>query len=99
MDLEMPVLDGYAATRRIRGHETMGHVPIVAMTAAALESDAEECRRAGMDDVLTKPLTVAQVEETLSRYLGAPSTSGAASTARPRASSPLPRGRERRRAG
>lgn len=99
MDLEMPVLDGYAATRRIRDHEAAGHVPIVAMTAAALESDAEECRRAGMDDVLTKPLTVAQVEETLARYLGAPSPSGAAATPRPRAVSPLPRAPARRRAG
>jgi CheY-like chemotaxis protein/signal transduction histidine kinase len=95
MDLEMPVLDGYAATRRIRSHEAAGHVPIVAMTAAALESDAEECRRAGMDDVLTKPLTVAQVEQTLSRHLGVASPSGAVSTLRPR----VPIGRERRRAG
>jgi CheY-like chemotaxis protein len=95
MDLEMPVLDGYAATRRIRAHETAAHVPIVAMTAAALESDAEECRRAGMDDVLTKPLTVAQVEETLARFVGAPTTTGGSVSARPRA----PSGRGLRRAG
>jgi two-component system sensor histidine kinase/response regulator len=57
MDCQMPVLDGYAATREIRARENGGaRIPIVALTANAMKKDELECRQAGMDAHLAKPL-------------------------------------------
>jgi two-component system sensor histidine kinase/response regulator len=79
MDLQMPVMDGFVATRRIRDHEAWGkRTPIVALTANAMTGQMERCLAAGMDAFLTKPLDVKQLRETLDRLgLGvreAPST-------------------------
>jgi signal transduction histidine kinase/ActR/RegA family two-component response regulator len=71
MDCQMPVMDGYEATRRIRALERDSgrHVPIVALTANAMASGREESRAAGMDDLLTKPLTLAALTEKLGAWL------------------------------
>jgi two-component system sensor histidine kinase/response regulator len=72
MDLQMPELDGYETTRRIRAAETgEQHLPIIAMTAAALEGDREAALQAGMDDHLAKPLRPDQLDAVLERWTGA----------------------------
>ena len=68
MDVHLPHIDGYTATRHIRAHETR-HRPIIAMTAAAVEGERERCLEAGMDDFLTKPVNAALLAETLERWL------------------------------
>jgi CheY-like chemotaxis protein len=75
MDCQMPVMDGYEATRAIRELEVHGatragvRVPIVALTANALVGDAELCRAAGMDDHLAKPYTRKQLATLMARWL------------------------------
>lgn len=71
MDCHMPEMDGYAATRAIRAAEGEArHTPIVALTASAMEDDRARCLAAGMDDYLTKPVTLETLKNTLRRYLG-----------------------------
>jgi len=70
MDCQMPELDGYETTAELRKRrDEVSRIPIVALTAAALDGDRDRCLRAGMDDYLAKPLTLEQLRETLSRWL------------------------------
>lgn len=72
MDCQMPVMDGFEASRRIRQREqSMGlpQVPIVALTANAISGDREHCLAQGMDDYLSKPFSQMQLYQTLSRWL------------------------------
>ena len=82
MDLSMPVMNGLQASRAIRDIEsgTGRRVPIVAVTAHVLDGDREECLAAGMDDYLTKPISVEKLEEKLDRWLRCDKTQGATGT-------------------
>jgi len=71
MDCQMPELDGYEATQRIREAEHGHHTPIIAMTAHSMTGDRERCLAVGMDDYLTKPLRTDELERVLSRWLPA----------------------------
>ena len=69
MDCQMPVMDGYDATRKIREIESNKHIPIIAMTANAMKGDKEKCIEAGMDDYLSKPVKVEDIAKVLTKYL------------------------------
>jgi len=71
MDCQMPGIDGYETTRRLRQREASRHLPIIAMTANAMKGDRELCLAAGMDDYLSKPIRLDRLREILSRYLPA----------------------------
>ncbi len=75
MDMHMPVMGGIEATQEIRTRETDNHqarTPIIAMTAAAMQSDKEACIAAGMDDYLAKPIRAKDLLEKLLAYGGRP---------------------------
>jgi PAS domain S-box-containing protein len=71
MDVSMPVMNGHQASRAIRELEsgTGRRVPIVAVTAHVLDGDREQCLAAGMDDYLTKPISIDKLEEMIDRWL------------------------------
>lgn len=69
-DCHMPNLDGYGLATSIREEESGGHrIPIVAITADALQGTGEQCKQAGMDDYLTKPLLISDLSEKLEKWL------------------------------
>ena len=69
MDCQMPVMDGFEATRRIRLDPRFTGLPILAMTANAMASDKEKCVDSGMNDHIAKPIDVAQLFLTLARWI------------------------------
>jgi CheY-like chemotaxis protein/HPt (histidine-containing phosphotransfer) domain-containing protein len=75
MDCQMPVMDGFTATRRIREREAReghgAHLPIIALSANVMSEDRENCMAAGMDAHLGKPLEPTQLADCLGRYLKA----------------------------
>jgi CheY-like chemotaxis protein/HPt (histidine-containing phosphotransfer) domain-containing protein len=85
MDVQMPVLDGFAATAAIRESEAKSdkHTPIIAMTAHAMMGDRERCLAAGMDDYVSKPFRPRALFEAVERVAPAASNEGAISNAAP----------------
>ena len=70
MDINLPVLDGYEATRRIKGGASLGATPIIAVTSYALSGDEAKARTAGCDGYVTKPFSPRQLLAKLREYLG-----------------------------
>ena len=69
MDMQMPVMDGLEATRRIRRATGATRIPVVAMTANAFAEDQAACRAAGMDDFLTKPVEPEVLYRVILKYI------------------------------
>ncbi|MBE9610282.1 ATP-binding protein [Chitinilyticum piscinae] len=69
MDCQMPVMDGLEATRRLRQQPQTATLPIIALTANALQESEQACLDAGMDDFLTKPINFDLLRQVLARYL------------------------------
>jgi len=72
MDCQMPVMDGYEATQELRAFEeknSMHRLPVIAMTANAMQGDKEKCLAAGMDDYVSKPVNQQALKDTLAKWL------------------------------
>jgi PAS domain S-box-containing protein len=95
MDCQMPVMDGYAATRVIREREGAGgkRTPIVAVTANAMREDYDRCRDAGMDDFVAKPVTLAALANAIERAVIAGRTSDPSAAGSEQGSTSKPRRR------
>jgi PAS domain S-box-containing protein len=79
MDVQMPEMDGLVATQRIRNRQSAvrnHRVPVIALTAHAMQDDRDECLRAGMDDYLSKPVSRTALAEKLSHWLSEPKHTG-----------------------
>jgi len=69
MDIQMPVMDGYDATRQIRKNPTAAELPIIAMTANVLQAEREKCLQAGMNDYITKPIDTLLLFRTMGHWI------------------------------
>jgi signal transduction histidine kinase/CheY-like chemotaxis protein len=76
MDCQMPVMDGYTATREIRKNPTFKDMPVIAMTANAMAGDKEKVVDAGMNDHIAKPLDVGQMFATLAKWIAPKKSAG-----------------------
>lgn len=70
MDIILPELDGWGATRRIKAAEETKSIPIIALTAHAMDSDRKKALEAGCDEYETKPVDISRLLEKISRLLG-----------------------------
>ncbi len=70
MDLSLPVIDGWEATRRLKANEALKHIPVIALSAHAMTGDEAKARQSGCDDYISKPLDENMLFEKLARFLG-----------------------------
>ena len=70
MDIQMPVIDGYEATRRIKADPALARIPVVAVSSFAMKGDEEKARAAGCDHYVTKPYSPIQLLRMIRGYLG-----------------------------
>ena len=81
MDIQMPVMDGLEATRRIRENPAWRHLPIVAMTAHAMNEDRERCLEAGMNSYVLKPVKADHLLQTIERFVNGADSKGSKAAA------------------
>ena len=70
MDIQMPIIDGYEATRRIKADPALARIPVVAVSSFAMKGDEEKARAAGCDQYVTKPYSPMQLLRMVRGYLG-----------------------------
>jgi two-component system cell cycle response regulator DivK len=70
MDIQLPVMDGYEATRRIKADPATAHIPVIAVTSYALSGDEEKTRAAGCDGYIAKPFSPRQLLATVREFVG-----------------------------
>ncbi|MFH1740793.1 MAG: response regulator [bacterium] len=68
MDVEMPLMDGFETTKRIRQDPSSKHIPVVALTAHAMESVRNQCIKAGMDDYISKPVSFEEIQKSIEKW-------------------------------
>jgi len=69
MDMQLPILDGYETTRRIKADERLTKIPVIALTAYAMKGDREKTREAGCDGYISKPIIPEEFIKTINSYL------------------------------
>jgi two-component system cell cycle response regulator DivK len=69
MDIQMPIVDGYEATRRIKANPTLATIPVIVVTSYALSGDEDKARAAGCDDYITKPYSPRQLLAKIKEHL------------------------------
>ncbi len=69
MDLSLPVMDGWTVIRKLKADPELGSIPIIAMTAFAMDGDEEEVRKAGADGYISKPIDIQYMVETIAQFL------------------------------
>jgi len=69
MDIQLPVMDGYEVTRRIKADPSLSSIPVIAVTSYALSGDEEKARAAGCDDFVPKPFSPRQLLAKIRQYL------------------------------
>ncbi len=70
MDLSLPVMDGWTATRHIKSDDALKHIPVIALTAHAMVGDRERALEAGCNDYISKPINLQILAQKLTEYLG-----------------------------
>ena len=70
MDLSLPVMDGWEATRQLKANDNLRSIPVIALTAHAMKGDEEKALAAGCDDYLVKPLDEDELIKKIQKYLG-----------------------------